>query len=61
LAGQVQVLEQSKIKLEMSTAAMIKEHKREMSLKVGEQRVCLYKNHTRGEVFSRESSNLTKI
>jgi hypothetical protein len=35
LAGQVQLLEQSKIKLEMSMAATKKEHRRELSLKVG--------------------------
>ncbi len=34
LSGQVQMLEQSKIKLEMSTAAMLKEHKRELASKV---------------------------
>ena len=34
LAGQVQLLEQSKLKLEMSMAAMKKEHRREVSVKV---------------------------
>ena len=34
LAGQVQLLEQSRIKLEMSMAAMKKEHRRELSIKV---------------------------
>jgi regulator of replication initiation timing len=34
LAGQVQLLEQSKLKLEMSMAAMKKEHRREISVKV---------------------------
>jgi hypothetical protein len=42
LAGQVQLLEQSKIKLEMSMAATKKEHRREMSLKVRNIVLTLY-------------------
>jgi hypothetical protein len=38
LAGQVQMLEQSKIKLEMTLAATKKEHRRELTGKVGHRR-----------------------
>jgi hypothetical protein len=34
MAGQVQLLEQSKIKLEMTLAAAKKEHRRELAIKV---------------------------
>ena len=45
LAGQVQLLEQSRIKLEMSMAAMKKERRRELSIKVRKILLNLHATH----------------
>jgi len=54
LASQVQLLEQSKIKLEMAMASLKKEHRREMALKVSEE---LIVKHTSLTSLSRRKSS----